>query len=245
MYIKPILNFKGSEYDNRKRLKRRILVTSAIGTAAAFGIICHRQGFKLKNITKTSPKNWALFKIKGKTLELKEKQILALATGSVIGGLVGGAMFDEKYNFKAKLKEALNQMLGNVAIPVAFVGGTSRFYEKHKAKILSKVPQIKKKGGFFKFVNKALMAVPAVALTGIALAVGIITGNRVSNFINEKLYGQKVDRNIKATDFAPHVDDLCLAVTLMAPGTAVGEVIARTIPAFLTVPGYQTGMAHN
>ena len=240
MSVSPILNFQGS--NSEKRLKRRVLVTSALGTATAFGLIAHKQGFKLKNITKTSPNNWALFKIKGNTLVLKEKQIIALAGGSVFGGLAGGVAFDRN-NFKAKLREALNQMLGNVAIPVACVGGVSRFYESHEAKILSKVPQIKRNGGFYKFINKALRAIPAVTLTGAALAVGIITGNKVSNFINEKIYGQKVDRNIKATDFAPHVDDLCLAITLMAPGTVVGEVIARTIPAFLTVPGYQTGKA--
>ena len=88
-----------------------------------------------------------------------------------------------------------------------------------------------------------MRAVPPVGLTAAALGVGIIGGNKVSNFINEKISGKKVERHIKGTDFAPHVDDLCLAITLMAPGTPVGEVIAKTIPAFLTVPGYQTGIA--
>lgn len=54
---------------------------------------------------------------------------------------------------------------------------------------------------------------------------------------------RKFTGEIRGTDFAPHVDDLCLAITLMAPGTPVGEVIAKTIPFFLTVPGYQTGIA--
>lgn len=244
MAVNPIIYFKSSENTPSNRLKRAILVTSAMGTAAAFGVISHKQGFRISNLNKIAMKDWALFKITPKSLRIEEKEILALAGGSVLGGLAGGALFDKK-NFKAKLKEALNQMLGNVAIPVACVGLTSRFYKKYEEKILSKVPQINKSGKFIKLVNRALKAIPPVCITGVALAVGIITGNRVSNFINEKLYKQKVDRNVKPTDFAPHVDDLCLAITLMAPGTPVGEVIARTIPAFLTVPGYQTGIAQN
>ena len=243
MPIKLITNFGKSEYDSRKNLKRKILATSALGTAVAFGIISHKQGFRISNLSKVAMKDWALFKITPKSLVIEEKEIITLAGGSVIGGLAGGAIFDKKSNFKAKLKEALNQMLGNVLVPVGCVGLTSRWYKKNEIKILSKVPQIKKSGKVYTLMNRGLKAIPPVFITGVALAVGIITGNKVSNFINEKLYKQKVDRDIKATDFAPHVDDLCLAVTLMAPGTPVGKVIARTIPAFLTVPGYQTGIA--
>jgi len=243
MPVNLVTNFGKSEYESRKSLKRKILATSALGTAAAFGIISHKQGFRLSNLNKVPMKDWALFKITPKSLQIEEKEILTLAGGSVLGGLAGGAIFDEKSNFKAKLKEALNQMVGNVFIPVKCVGWASRKYKENETKILSKVPQIKKSGKTFEILNRGLRAIPPIFITGMALAVGIITGNKVSNFINEKLYGQKVDRNIKATDFAPHVDDLCLAITLMAPGTLIGKIIARTIPAFLTVPGYQTGIA--
>lgn len=267
MSISPVISFKGSENTAPKRVKRGVLLTSALGTAAAFGLIARKQGFLIKNLKNSKVKDWALFKITPKSLKIEEKEILALAGGSVLGGLAGGAIFDKKENFKAKLKESLNQILGNVAVPVAFVGGASRLYRKYEPDILSKVPQISRTSKFIrklfvkalektqkgrrvkllnksiKLINRALKAIPPITVTGIALAAGIIAGNRVSNFINEKIYKQKVDRNIKATDFAPHVDDLCLAITLMAPGTSVGEVIARTIPAFLTVPGYQTGIA--
>jgi len=243
MAINPVISFKSSDNTTPKRVKRGVLATSILGTATVLGIISHRQGFKLSNVPKISMKDWAIFKITPKSLKIEEKEIIALAGGSVIGGLIGGAIFDKKSNFKAKLKEGLNQILGNVIVPVAFVGGASRLYRKYEPEILSKIPQIKKNSNFIKLVNRGLRAIPPVAVTGLALAAGIISGNKVSNFINEKLYKQKVDRNVKATDFAPHVDDLCLAITLMAPGTPVGEVIARTIPAFLTVPGYQTGIA--
>ena len=186
MSINGITNFGQSELDTRKKLKRKILATSALGTSVALGVISHQQGFRISNLNKVAMKDWVLFKITPKSLQVEEKEIIALAGGSILGGLAGGAIFDKKSNFKAKLKEALNQMLGNVLIPVGCVGQTSRFYKKHETKILSKVPQIKKNGKFFELLNRGLKAIPAVALTGIALAVGIFTGNKVSNFINEK-----------------------------------------------------------
>lgn len=229
---------------DKKKLKNRILLTSALGTSAALGVICHKQGFKLSNLPKTRIKDWALLKIKGdNTLKFEEKEIIGLAGGSVIGGLAGGAIFDKKDNFKSKLHEALTQMLGNVCVPIACVGAATRFYKKHEDKMLSKMPQFKKNAGIKKFMNRAIKAIPPVGITTCALAAGIMLGNKVSNYINGLLSGEKQDRKIKGTDFAPHVDDLCLAITLMAPNTPVGGVIARTIPFFLTVPGYQAGIA--
>lgn len=247
MSVTPVSQFNNiNPYSSKPHdnAKRKILATAALGSAAAFGIISHKQGFKISKLAKTPVKDWALFKIKGKTLQIEEKEVMGLAGGSVVGGLAGGALFDDKKNFKAKMQEALSQLLGNVAVPILCVGQTSKYYKKHEDDILKHVPTIKGENkGFVKYANRALKAVPPVGLTAVALGVGIIGGNKVSNFINEKISGKKVERHIKGTDFAPHVDDLCLAITLMAPGTPVGEVIAKTIPAFLTVPGYQTGIA--
>lgn len=227
-----------------KSSKRKILATSALGTSAAFAIISHKQGFRVSKLAKTPVKDWALFKIKEGSLKIEEKEVLALAGGSVAGGLAGGAMFDKKENFNAKTQEALSQLLGNVSVPIACVSLAARLYRANKDTILKHVPQIKGEDkGFVKFANRSLKALPPVALTGAALGAGIIAGNRVCNFINEKLSGKKVERGIKGSDFAPHVDDLCLAITLMSPGTVVGDAISKTVPFFLTVPGYQTGIA--
>ncbi len=243
MSINPVSQFNYNQPSRES--KRKILATAALGTAAAFGVIAHKQGFKVSKLAQTPVKDWALFKIKDKTLKIEEFEVLGLAGGSVAGGLVGGALFDKKENFKSKLQEALSQLLGNVSVPIACVSLASRFYKNHKDSILKFVPQFKGEDkGFVKYANRSLKAIPPVGLTGLALGVGIIGGNRVSNFINEKISGKKVEREIRGTDFAPHVDDLCLAITLMAPGTPVGEVISKTVPFFLTVPGYQTGIAH-
>lgn len=238
-------------------LRYGVLATTLTGVGTALAFISKKQGFSLKpsKIARTPVKDWAIFKIynkkhpERKLLELEEKEIITIAASSVAGGLAGGLIFDKKHNRKAKFKEALNQMLGNVLVPVAFVGGGARLYDKFKKPILSHVPQIKTnnlkdwKLKLTKGFNKFLKIIPSAGITIASLGAGIVAGNKVSNFINEKVYHKKVDRKIRGTDFAPHVDDLSMAITLMADKSPVSTMITRTVPAFLCVPGIETGKA--
>lgn len=265
---------RGTGTPEKKCSTAGVFLTTLMGVGTALAMISKKQGFSLnpQKILNTKVKDWALVRIfnknhpEAKVLEFEEPEILTMAAGSVAGGLVGGAIFDDKKYFKAKAREAVNQMLGNVIIPVAFVGGTSRIYDKYKTKILSFVPQInysknnallkklsniltpnsldktdKALAATVKYTNKFLKVIPPSALTIVALGAGIFTGNKVSNFINEKVFHKKVERKIHGTDFAPHVDDLSMAISLMADKSAVSSVISRTIPAFLCVPGMETG----
>lgn len=233
-----------------KTIKSAAATGSFIGMSTALAHIAKRQGFSLnpKIIMKTPVKDWAIFKIKnnnGKApLMIEEKEILELATGSVAGGWLAGAITDSK-NMKAKCREVLTQIAGNVAVPVAFVGATARLYNKYEKQIKSVMPTVKTNGKkSLELLNKFSKGLPAIAMTGVALAAGIKAGSAVTNFINEKLFGQKKHRDIKASDFAPHVDDLCLAITLMgSKDSVVAGSITRSVPLFLTVPGYQVGKA--
>ncbi|MBR5554717.1 hypothetical protein IKU74_01760 [bacterium] len=229
--------------------KLGIFASAATGVGIASALIARKQGFSLnpKVIFKQSPKEWAMFKIfnkenpNAKLMEIEEKEILMLAGGSAVGGLAGGAIFDDKKHMKSKLRETVSQLLGNVAIPVGCVSLTSRLYRKYKPQILSKVPQIDGSGNTVKYFNKFLKASPSLALTAASLGFGIIAGNKFSNFLNEKVFNKKVERGIKTTDFAPHVDDIGMAVTLMADKSKLSTTITRTVPAFLCVPGYEIG----
>lgn len=276
-------NITGKYYTDRnknaddrlsKSAKSGIFMTTALSVGTALAFISKKQGFSIKpkDILKTNPKDWAVFKIYtkkhpyAKTLKIEEPEILTLAGASVAGGLTGGAIFDDKKHLKAKARESVNQMLGNVAIPVACVGGASRLYKKYEKNIMRYVPEIeydkynrlswkcldklslrnsikldKALQTTVKYTNKFLKAVPPVSATAISLAAGIIGGNRFSNFLNEKVFHKKVERKIKTTDFAPHVDDLCIAITLMSDKSPVSSVITRTIPVFLCVPGMEVG----
>jgi 4-hydroxy-tetrahydrodipicolinate synthase len=115
-------------------------------------------------------------------------------------------------------------------------------YNKFANRIKKAMPQLKETGKYTRIANKCLRNLPQAAATLASLAVGIFCGNKVSNYINEKVYNRKVDRNIRATDFAPHVDDLCMATSMMNNGSNFGDKIGRVIPLALLVPGYQTGI---
>ena len=239
------------KYDDEPNiyLKSGVILTSALGVGAALAIIAKKQGFSLKpsTIKNTPVKDWAVFRLfdkkhpDKKTIELEEKEIMSMASASVAGGLLGGAIFDDKKHFKSKLRESVNQILGNVLVPVACVGGASRLYKANKEKILGVMPQLKSKGKFAKNFNKIIKVIPGSVATIVSLGIGIIAGNKVSNFLNEKLFHKKVERNIKGSDFAPHVDDLGMAVSLMADKSKGASFIQRIVPLFLCVPGIEVG----
>lgn len=223
---------------------------SALAMTPILAFLAHRKGFSLnpKNIIKTPIKDWALFKYKpkNKVIKFEEPQIISLASASVLGGFAGGVFVDDKSNLKAKKREVLNQLLGNVIVPILCVGMGARVYNKFADTLIKSMPKITDKSKIAKYIkpqtfNTISEAVPPSLATLISLGIGIIAGNRVSNLINEKLYHKKVERGVRATDFAPHVDDLCLAATLVNKNSGFGSLVGRIIPLALLVPGYKTG----
>lgn len=226
--------------------KAAVLGSSAIGAGIVIAGLAKHNNFSLNpaKIIKTPLKDWALFKYKkgSNAIEFEEPQIIAVASGSVVGGFVGGTIVDKK-NRQAKKREILNQILGNVLVPVTCVGSISRIFSKYSDKIVNMMPVIKNETKPAKIFNRISRSIPNTAITVVSLGIGIVLGNKVSNFINEKLYHKKVERNIKATDFAPHVDDLCMALSLMNKDSDFGTKLGRIIPLMLLVPGYETGTA--
>ncbi len=243
------INFKGQAQEKTLTPKKKavVLASAAAGMTPVLAILAKRKGFSLNpaKILKTPVKNWALFKYapENKAIQFEAPQIISVAAGSVAGGFIGGAIVDDKANLKAKKREVLNQILGNVLVPVGCVWAGAEIYNKYADKLMDAMPQIMSANKAAKVLNKCLRALPNAAFTIGFLATGIFLGNRVSNLINEKLYHKKVERNIKATDFAPHVDDLCMAASMMNKNSSFGTKLGRIIPLALLVPGYQTGVA--
>lgn len=262
MTIQPITNYSQNNYINftnkkhnneqSNKVKIGTGVTSVLGVAAATALIAKRQGFSLSpsRIAKTPVKDWAIFKITDKNrpdetvMKFKAPQILTMGIGSVLGGLFGGALFDKKENFPAKCSEAVSQFIGDISIPLMFVAGPTALYKKFED-LSSKETKHLGLQNASKFVNgnKILRVLCPTVVSGASLATGIIAGNKVSNKINEKVHGVKQDRGIRLTDFAPHLDDVCLAITLMADKSPVGDIISKFVPVALTIAGIETGTA--
>ena len=233
-----------------KEVETGVILTSAIGVGTALAHVAKKQGFSLSpsKIMHTPAKDWAVFglynknKPERKVLNLDNPlDIIEIASASVVGGLAGGAAFDDKKHLKAKLKESVNQLLGNVLVPIACVGAASTFYKKHKASIVNVMPQFAEKGKVSKVFNKVLRAIPGSIATIASLAFGIFAGNKVSNFLNEKIFHKKVKREIKTSDFAPHVDDLGMAISMMSEKSPFSSFVQRVVPLFLCVPGIEVG----
>lgn len=237
-----------------KKVKLGVSATSVLGVATALAIISKRQGFSLNpsKIIKTPIKNWAIFKITNKAknnapvLDFKGGEILTLGTGSVLGGLAGGAIFDKKENFRSKCNEAVSQMVGDIMIPLGFVACPTMLYKDFEGLAKKETKHLKLKQ-VSKFIqgNRFLKILCPTLVSGAPLAAGIIVGNKTSNYINEKVNGIKHERKIKVTDFAPHLDDVCLAVSLMAEKGPIPDIISRLVPIALTIAGIETGSARS
>ena len=243
-------SFGHGDRTNMNRKQKAVVTLSSIaGMTPVIMVLAKKKGFSLnpKKIFDTNFKDWAIFKYSPaeKAIDFGDPiNITATALGSVAGGFVGGAIID-KQNIKAKKREVLNQILGNVLVPITTVWLGSKAFTKYQYRLEAAMPQINSINETAKVFNKVLKKLPQVAATLTALGVGIFLGNKVSNYINEKLYHKKVDRNIRATDFAPHIDDLCMATTMMSPNSTFGQKLGRVIPLALIVPGYQTGIAQD
>lgn len=231
-----------------KKQKVGVLLSSIFGMSPVLAFWSYKKGFSLNpiKIIKTPIKNWALFKCKplDKVLDYGAAQIITTAIGSVAGGFVGGVILD-KNHIKDKKRECLNQLLGDVIVPIACVWVGAKIFKHFEKTLKNLMPKINKDSKGANIINAISENIPNALATITSLGVGIIAGNRVSNEINERLYKKKVDRGIKATDFAPHVDDVCMSVSMINEGSTLGVRLGRVIPFALIVPGYETGTARN
>ena len=238
--VAPLGNSKQEdEYVPRKistKLKVGVFLTTLAGVATAMAVTLKGKGYKLNILDafKTNPKEWAIFKVEyDKEKHEIEKLVGRLAVGSVAGGLIGGALFDKKENMVAKYREAVIQIVGNIAVPLLVVSTGMRQFEKIEPKVLTSM----------KFLKGKFTKLPELLISAASLVAGILLGNTIGNFINKSAFHVKGDRKIRLSDMSPHIDDVCLATSLVAAESEIGPYVARLIPVALMVPGISVGLA--
>lgn len=219
-----------------KFVKKAVVAASSLAVLGATLYVAKNQGNSL-----ISKKNfWKNLKTNFMKTKFHEKEVITLATASVGGGLTAGLVFD-KENKKAKFKETISQMVGNILFPIVYVSTSVNYYHKVKSKI--KMPQFKNDKQFVKnLLNRVSKATPAIVAGTGGLIVGIFAGNFVANKLNDAIFGKDEKREIKLSDFSGHVDDTCLAITLVAKNSNIGKYVSRAIPFALVVPGIETGI---
>lgn len=236
-------------YDVQEKAPTKVKVGALLGTVTGVALAMlytfkrktgNIEGIKnIKNIgdyfyNLTHIKYNELDKNKKPTYEL-EKLISILTLGSVGGGLLGGVVTDKKENTKAKFREAIIQVVGNIFTPLLCVDGGLRLFEKYAEDKVIKTLSNK---------SKSIQHAPKTVVSLICLAGGLFLGNKVGNLINEKVFHVKDNRKIKMADLSPQIDDACVAVSFLASGgeSAIGTAVKRIIPAALMIAGYSTGV---
>lgn len=208
------VGFWKSDYNNGQKLI--VAGTTALGVTGSLLALAKFQGHSIK------PKNFLKFL---KNTDFLFKEICSIGVGTCLGGLAGGYIIDKNpQNRKAKKRETVMQ-IGNITIPIATVDLTNKLC---------------KKMGFNEETTKGKV-VNAIACLG-AVFAGIYIANFAMNKLSNIIFKDKSEeRDIKATDLCPHVDDLLASAKYIAPKSGFVHNIGRIIPFALMVAGNEIG----
>ena len=173
-------------------------------------------------------------------INLKEGDVLFLGTSTVAGATLGGILADNKENRKPKIKEAIHQILGNIATPLGILYVLNKGVEKLNIKI----PKIKSATKTAKAANFALEILPSFITSCAGLWAGINLGNKISNIVNTKFFDEThIKRDVKAKDYCVHVDDPLTALTLADKTGKLKAFTGKVMPFVFMLSGYEAAMA--
>lgn len=217
---------------NIERNKKRTTVGATIGSA--MGIAASVAG--VYALAKKGNPALAL-----KNLSYSEKDALLIGAGSIIGGLTGGVIADkEKENNKYKVREAVQQFVGNTLFPIGFLMAGNKVLSKTGFKL----PKIAANNKIAKVLNPVISAIPKTVVTLASLTVGMNIGNSVVNKFNNKIFKEDVKHNIKPEDFLVHADDICLTANMLLKDvSAISKFTSKALPLTFMVSGAKTGNA--
>ena len=151
-----------------------------------------------------------------KNLEMGIKEGVDLCVASTVGGLSAGILVDDKKHRKAKLKDGVNQLVGNTFVPF----------------------------GFLAVANKVTKPLPKIWQTIIGIGTLIATtflGHKVANKVNEKVF--KEDSGYKCTfkDFAGDFDDFVFAASTVMGSKWLYKITATVCPITYMTHGFLAG----
>lgn len=208
----------------KKTTKAAAALGSTIGIASALAIIAKSKGYNLPDTIKSTKAAVDTFK----KMELNGADVIGIAASSITGGFIGGAVTD-KDNIDAKAKEGITQLIGNYIIPSTFVSCCIK---------LNKTLNTRYK---FPLVTK-----PIQFLFGtIGLITGVISGNKISNKINERLFRESDNRSLSLKDWALQTDNACLVTSMTNKGSNIAKMASDFIPIAHLIPGYLVGTKQN
>ena len=175
-----------------------------------------------------------------KNLAYEEKDVLLIGAGSVLGGLTGGLLTDKDPKNKVpKLREASEQMVGCIALPIGLLAVGNKLLNRANIKM----PQLKSASKIADYANNALRHLPKVLTTVACLVTGMHLGHEIMTKVNNKIFKEDVKRNIEPKDYLVHTDDLCVATSMILKDTEkISKVTNKILPASFLISGIKTGI---
>jgi hypothetical protein len=149
-------------------------------------------------------------------LEMGIREGIDLCIASTVGGLGAGVLADKPENKRAKLKDSVNQLVGNTFIPF----------------------------GFLAVANKCTKKLPVLWQTLVAIGTLISTtffGHQVANKINEKVFKENSGYKCTFKDFATDFDDVFFAASTVMNNKWLYRLTATLCPITYMTHGYLAG----
>lgn len=200
-------NHRLEEFDNKRKA---IVATGAVLSTTLPLLYFAKKQTGLKKITD-------LLKI-----EYGLKEVIALSSASIIGGVLSGIAVDKKANRKQKINEGVFQFM-NATIPTLLVGGALKLLEDN-----------------IRYKDSKPVKVVAIVTS---LVAGMPLAAFVSNLINDPK-DKEPDRKLTLKDSIINMDD-AMGALVVAKIPVVSQLhLDKLMPAIFAWCGYRAGQSN-
>ncbi len=212
--------------DRKEKFKKNLGVALTTIGATLLPILAIRrfQGKALKKdiFEKLAPKDKIKAFVKSFNIKYGFKEILAVSTSGILGGLTSGLWFDKETKPKTKLKEAIFKE-ANILIPTTILAGSLELCKKAK----------------FKGV------IPKIVSIALAVGAGMPISANLANSVNNKFIDKESPdkRKLNAKDYFVHIDDVLGAFVLARVPLLDKLHLDSFLSAIYTLNGTQVGRA--
>lgn len=187
-------------------VKLKIAAGSIIGAAIPMVIFAKKQKLDVSKLSQIFNVNFGL------------KEMLGLTTGSILGGVLTGMMFDKKNSKKEKTDEGVFQFL-NSTIPLFFVSGIQKLSKN------------------FPVLEKKPVKIGAI---GAGIFASMHCAAKLANFINDP-HNKVPDRKLGMLDAVVNIDEVAGALVLAGFPIVKTLKIEKLLPFISAWSGYRAG----